>query len=88
MVFRDRTEDLLQPGPRKRHRPIDLPDPRFIAIHAGIAGILHMSGAGKFFDELLDKYQGEGGSASPVRWENFELYTGVHDTLASLPDRG
>ena len=30
---------------------VDLPNPHFITIHAAIAGILVMSGAGRFFDK-------------------------------------
>ncbi|KAF8885588.1 hypothetical protein BD779DRAFT_1532590 [Infundibulicybe gibba] len=72
--FRDRSTEFQtgQAKPnRKRAREIPLPEPCYLRIHAVIAGILHMSGAGKFFDELLEKYDDEEGS-SPVRsWEEF-----------------
>ncbi|KAK7690767.1 hypothetical protein QCA50_005866 [Cerrena zonata] len=86
VIFRDRSADLLELGgaSRKRDRTHDLPNPHFIAIHAAIAGILHMSGAGKFFDELLDKYGGDDDSAPLLRWEEFELYMGVRSAFTPL----
>jgi hypothetical protein len=53
-------------------RSISLPDPEFIRIHAAITGILNMSGAGKFFDELLDKYRDCGGSAPSPSWKDLQ----------------
>lgn len=51
----------------------DLPNPVYLAIHAAIAGVLHMSGAGKFFDELLDKYKDDKARVSAVRcWPDLE----------------
>jgi len=54
VVFRDRSAEFEQSSSHKRIKgpDIDLPDSKFIAIHAAIAEILHMSGAGRFFDEL------------------------------------
>ena len=58
VVFVDRSSDFTVPANnRKRVRSSSLPDPEFIRIHAAITGILNMSGAGKFFHELLDKYR-------------------------------
>ena len=58
MVSVDQSTNFTVPANnRKRARSISLPDPEFIRIHAAITGILNMSGAGKFFDELLDKYR-------------------------------
>ena len=55
------------------HRPLSLPNPDYIAIHATIAGVLNMSGAGRFFDELLDKYKDDEGKVPPVRsWSELE----------------
>ena len=48
-------------------REIPLPNPKFFAIHAAIAGVLHTSGAGKFLDELLEKY-GQDDLVGPVTW--------------------
>lgn len=39
-------------------RNLPLPNPRFIALHAGISRILHMSGASEVFAQILDKYDG------------------------------
>ncbi|RDB17618.1 hypothetical protein Hypma_001069 [Hypsizygus marmoreus] len=43
-------------SPLKRSLEVPLPSPHYISVHAAIAGVLHMSGAGKFLDELLDKF--------------------------------
>lgn len=79
VTFRDRSNDFpAQPeagshSTRKRSRPLSVPNPDYIAIHAAIAGILNMSGAGKFFDELLDKYQDGGSNVSPIKsWPELE----------------
>jgi hypothetical protein len=73
VVFVDRSSDFTVPADkRKRVRSISLPDPEFIRIHAAIAGILNMSGAGKFFDELLDKYRDCGGSAPSPSWNDLQ----------------
>jgi hypothetical protein len=77
ITFVDRSNDFLPDSTRKRGRPVDLPDPRYIEIHAAIAGILNMSGAGKFFDELLDKYQDDEGNVPGVRcWPELETLMG------------
>ena len=39
----------------------------YISIHATLAGVLNMSGAGRFFDELLDKYKDDEGNVPAVR---------------------
>ncbi|KAG5649626.1 hypothetical protein H0H81_002791 [Sphagnurus paluster] len=71
--FKDHSDDFSPHSTRKRNLPVDLPDPHLIAIHAAIAGILNMSGAGKFFDELLDKYTDEEGNVPAVRsWPELE----------------
>ena len=57
---------------RKIKRPIPLPNPDYIAIHATIAEILNMSGAGRFFDELLEKCKDDEGNVPPVRWLELE----------------
>ena len=73
VVFMDQNGDFTVPAnSRKRVRSISLPDPEFIRIHAAITGILNMSGAGKFFDELLDKYRSCGGSAPSPSWGDLE----------------
>ncbi|KAJ3511198.1 hypothetical protein NLJ89_g4235 [Agrocybe chaxingu] len=51
----------------------ELPSKTFIAIHAAVAGVLNMSGAGKFFDELLSKYDEDDEKNPPVRcWDDLE----------------
>lgn len=82
VVFRDRGGEFLRT--RKRSRTLSVPDPRFIAIHAAIAGILHMSGAGRFFDELLTKFHDGDDSAPLIRWQDFELYASVRSALAPM----
>ncbi|KAJ3500414.1 hypothetical protein NLJ89_g9808 [Agrocybe chaxingu] len=73
ITFRDHSKDHAAENSKKRKTaPIDLPDPRFLAIHAAVAGVLHMSGAGRFFDELLDKFNDTDGR-TPVRtWDDLE----------------
>jgi hypothetical protein len=54
-----------------------MPDPHHIAIHAAIAGVLNMSGAGRFFDELLSKYKDDEGNVPAVRsWSELEALMG------------
>lgn len=65
--FKDHSGDFSNDSDRKRNRPVALPNPRFIQIHSALAGILHMSGAGRFFDELLDRYKDDEGKVPPVR---------------------
>ncbi|EDR06274.1 uncharacterized protein LACBIDRAFT_328943 [Laccaria bicolor S238N-H82] len=57
ITFEDHSGDFISGSSRKRPRSIPLPNPHYLAIHAAIAGILHMSGAGKFFNELLKEYK-------------------------------
>ena len=53
---------VLEPPPKtvvfQDHSPngTALPDSRFLALHAAIAHVLHMSGAGKVLDLIMDKY--------------------------------
>ncbi|KAF9555150.1 hypothetical protein CPC08DRAFT_643336, partial [Agrocybe pediades] len=75
--FEDHSNQFPLDYTDKRRRPVNLPDPCFIAIHAAIAGILHMSGAGKFFDELLDDYRDDEGKIPAVRsWSELEALMG------------
>ena len=58
---------------KRKQRPIALPNPKYISIHATLAGVLNMSGAGRFFDELLDKYKDDEGNVPAVRsWPELE----------------
>jgi hypothetical protein len=72
VTFEDHGNDFSSSANKlKRSAPIDLPNPRYIEIHAAIAEILNMSGAGEFFDELLRKYDND--KVAAVRsWPEFE----------------
>jgi hypothetical protein len=71
--FEDYSNDFLSGSTRKRNPPVDLPDPHHIAIHAAIAEVLNLSGAGRFFDELLAKYKDDEGKVPAVRsWAELE----------------
>ncbi|KAF9555155.1 hypothetical protein CPC08DRAFT_821258 [Agrocybe pediades] len=75
--FEDHSNQFPLDYTDKERSPVKLPDPCFIAIHAAIAGILHMSGAGKFFDELLDDYRDDEGKVPAVRsWSELESLMG------------
>ena len=80
VIFRDHSNDFSSEpsgSNRKRKRPIPLPSPKYISIHATLAGIMNMSGAGRFFDELLDKYKDDEGEVPPVRsWPELEKNNG------------
>ncbi len=45
---------------------IALPNPKYFRIHNAIAGVLHMSGAGGFLDEIIKEYDRSGGSSKAV----------------------
>lgn len=72
--FRDQSSDLSPSSISiEQNRNITLPNPRYFAIHAAIAGILHTSTAGKFIDELLDQYKDVEGKVPPVQsWSELE----------------
>ena len=73
VIFEDKSIRFFSPADaRKWSRSIPLPDPNLIAIHAAIAGILNMSGAGKIFDELLDKYRDRDDLTPLLRWLDVE----------------
>ncbi|KDR73280.1 hypothetical protein GALMADRAFT_142402 [Galerina marginata CBS 339.88] len=74
ITFEDHSNDFSDSTRKlKRKAPVDLPNPHYIQIHAAIAGILNMSGAGRFFDELLDKYKDDEDRVSAVRcWPELE----------------
>jgi len=84
--FKDHSEEFqANRGRRKRSREIPLPDRRYINIHAAIAGVLHMSGAGKFLDELLQKF-GDGDAPSAVRsWEDFDRVVQLAGIKKGMP---
>jgi hypothetical protein len=42
---------------------IQLPSPTFIALHAAVAHVLHLSGAGEVIDKVYDAFSGGGSTA-------------------------
>ena len=73
VIFRDHSDDFSSGSSRKRKRPISLPSLKYVSIHATLAGVMNMSGAGKFFDELLDKYKdNEGEVPLSQSWTELE----------------
>jgi hypothetical protein len=79
VVFTDHSDEI---GATATHtgnhtKRIALPNPDYLAVHAAIAGILHASGAGDFFDEVLKGRDGsvdsEDTAVPPVRsWPELE----------------
>jgi len=70
VTFKDHSGDFISSSSRKRPRSFPLPNPHYLAIHAAISEVFHMSGAGKFFDELLHEYKEE---VKPIRsWLDLE----------------
>ena len=55
VTFEDHSGDFISGPSCKEPRSIPHPNPHYLAIHAAIAGVLHMSGAGQFFDEVLNE---------------------------------
>ncbi|KAG1720571.1 uncharacterized protein EDB91DRAFT_1280582 [Suillus paluster] len=51
-------------------RDIPLPNPHFIALHAAISRILHMSGAAEVFAQILDRYDGAAGGNAIILKSN------------------
>jgi hypothetical protein len=78
--FEDHSNDFLPDSTHKRNPPMDMPDPHYIATHAAIAEVLNMSGAGRFFDELLNKYN-DGERKFPVVRSWLELETLMGEEL-------
>ena len=70
--FRDRSKEFQPDKGREPGHAVNLPNPHYLRIHAAVAGILHMSGAGKFFDELLGKFGEQDGSSAVRSWEEFD----------------
>ncbi|TFK60525.1 hypothetical protein BDN72DRAFT_965648, partial [Pluteus cervinus] len=67
--FKDHREELARLNGKPMPPAIPLPDPLFFKIHAAIAGILHMSGAGKFLDELFTKFDRDRDSTSVLSFD-------------------
>ncbi|GBE81607.1 hypothetical protein SCP_0313360 [Sparassis crispa] len=74
-------------GPRQG---ISLPNPLYLRIHAAIAGILHMSGVGRFIDEVLRKHHNTSGSEATFTGDDFlDLVTTVNlrESVANMAIR-
>ncbi len=67
--------------------PIPLPNPAYLRLHATIAGILNMSGAGEVMDEFEDKH-GETGSnllaQSDYNFETFLSWIDLNSRMVSV----
>ena len=87
ITVEDHSGDFISGSSRKGPRSIPLPNPHYLAIHAAIAGVLHMSGAGKFFDELLNEYKYEV-HPGPIRsWLDLEIKmeeVALRDSVAAM----
>jgi hypothetical protein len=73
--FKDHSEEFQsdhRTSLRKRKREAPLLNPHCIRIHAAVSGILHMSVAGRLFDELLAKFGDQDGSSTVRSWEQFD----------------
>jgi hypothetical protein len=44
-------------------KTLPLPNPIFIALHAGTARVLHVSGAAEVLEQIIDRYNKEGSSS-------------------------
>ena len=81
----DHSDDFPSGSSRKSNRTFGLPNPDYIAIHAAVAGVLNMSRAGRFFDELLDKYKDDESKVSAVRsWPELETLMGEQSLSQSV----
>ncbi|TFK61898.1 hypothetical protein BDN72DRAFT_903699 [Pluteus cervinus] len=67
ITFTDRSGNYTPFSNQPDHKGVALPNPHYLAIHAAIAGVLNMSGAGKFLEEVLDHYKDGGGNLPAVR---------------------
>ncbi|PPQ82963.1 hypothetical protein CVT26_005376, partial [Gymnopilus dilepis] len=88
VVFEDKSSQFLQAPSNslKRSFPISLPDEKLIAIHAAIAGLMHMSGAGRFFDELFRRYIDDDDSTPLIQWIDLEKAVNLEETRDLLKD--
>lgn len=57
VIFKDHSDEVSSSTIHMGNhtKPIALPNLDYVEIHAAIAGILHTSGARRFFDEVLGK---------------------------------
>jgi len=57
-VYKIRDEPLAFKNNAPREWRLSLLNPKFIDMHAAIANVLRMSGAGEVFDRILDAFSG------------------------------
>jgi hypothetical protein len=70
---------------------VALPNPLYLKIHAAVCGVLHMSGTGKFLEEVLQKFIREDGSSavhsldgSVLPWDDLERSLQISDVKEHL----
>ncbi|CAA7270373.1 unnamed protein product [Cyclocybe aegerita] len=62
----------------------NMPDPIFIGIHATVAGVLDISGAAEFIDNLIDKHPPSGSSKPASSWSDMEELISLHEVVTEL----
>ncbi|CAA7270461.1 unnamed protein product [Cyclocybe aegerita] len=77
--------NLADPVVFRNHAPAyHMPDPIFIRIHATVAGVLDMSGAAEFIDDLIDKHPPSGSSKPASSWSDMEDLISLHEVVTEL----
>ena len=86
VVFKDNTPDVRS-GNKRKQSVTELPNAKFIEIHAAMAQVLHPSGAGEFFDALSAKVGEYRGSAeSSPSWGEMEEKLEVQSLKSALEE--
>ena len=86
VVFKDNTPDV-RAGNKRKQSVTELTNAKFIEIHAAMARVLHLSGAGEFFDALSAKVGGYHGSAESSRsWGEMEEKLEVQSLKSALEE--
>ncbi|CAA7270449.1 unnamed protein product [Cyclocybe aegerita] len=81
--------NLADPVVFRNHAPAyHMPDPIFIRIHATVAGVLDMSGAAEFIDNLIDKHPPSGSSKPASSWSDMEDLISLHEVVTELQRAG
>ncbi|KAF8638145.1 hypothetical protein AX17_002418 [Amanita inopinata Kibby_2008] len=86
VVFRAHSDNFKEERTRKRQRSLP---PRssfhlYPPFHAAITGVLHTSGAGKFLDELFEKFPDDESSPAVLSWDVFERQVDVANGAEGL----
>jgi hypothetical protein len=66
------------------YRNLPLPNPDFIALHAGLSRILHMSGAAEIFDQIFDRYDRASGGGAGLLKSNGDCVHQLSSMLSAL----